>query len=410
MQALILAAGRGSRLGSKSNDLPKCLLEVGRQHLIEHQLETLSEAGVGPIRVVVGYGADEIREVVGIRAEYIQNPRWSVTNSLYSFWLARNWIKGPVMILNSDILYDPNIIEKLLKTEGDAVAYDSTSGHGMEHMKVQVQQGRLVSMSKELSQGEVSGENLGILKLTGESLKILFGHAEKIINEGGEKNWLGSGFCELARERHVEAVDVAGLPWGEADFAFDLDRMRKEVWPAIQRYRSSSSSSWSKPTFKWSLAACGLILIYFLMAFANNPNGKILALENVEIVGGTNVRITAENRSQEWWLIREGETATLSVTGPLELEIDSRLVQLQKTPEAAPYVIEVTLDGNRLGWFNKETSLSRTWNHPEYSICKIRDTFISIPEGTHEVGIRIVASDSGQCLVRAQIEAIGDED
>ena len=85
MQALILAAGRGSRLGGHTADVPKCLLEVGRRPLIEHQLGTLADAGVGPVGMVLGYCADEIKGVVGIRAEYILNPRWNTTNSLYSF-------------------------------------------------------------------------------------------------------------------------------------------------------------------------------------------------------------------------------------------------------------------------------------------------------------------------------------
>ena len=69
MRAIILAAGRGSRLGAGSDDLPKCLLEVGRRRLIEHQLETLSEAGVGPVPMVPGYCADEVRVGVGLPRE-----------------------------------------------------------------------------------------------------------------------------------------------------------------------------------------------------------------------------------------------------------------------------------------------------------------------------------------------------
>ena len=65
IQALILAAGRGSRLGAAGEDAPKSLLQVGRRHLIEHQLDALAESGVGPVHVVVGYGADEVRDLCG---------------------------------------------------------------------------------------------------------------------------------------------------------------------------------------------------------------------------------------------------------------------------------------------------------------------------------------------------------
>ena len=160
IQALILAAGRGSRLGLSSGGIPKPLLEVGRRPLIDHMLQTLADAGVGPVGMVLGYCADEIREIVGIRAEYIHNPRWASTNSLYSFALARDWIRGPVMILNCDLLIHPAIIARLLSCGEDSLAYDSSSGDGREQMSVRLRDGMLADMSKELSRCDADGENM----------------------------------------------------------------------------------------------------------------------------------------------------------------------------------------------------------------------------------------------------------
>src|SRR5262245_6712280 len=130
MRAIILAAGLGSRLGSKGNGQPKALLRIGDGSIIEHQLEMLSSEGVGPIIVVVGHGADEVRKVLGESVEYVVNERPGETNSLYSLWLAREWLKGDVVLLNSDLLFDPSILKNLLATEGNALAYDSLSLNG----------------------------------------------------------------------------------------------------------------------------------------------------------------------------------------------------------------------------------------------------------------------------------------
>ena len=105
MQAVILAAGSGSRLQRVSNGLPKCLLPIGGRPLIEHQLEALSDAGVGNVLVVVGHQADEVRKTLGNRVEYVENTRYDATNSLYSLWLAREWVKGPFVLLNCDLLF-----------------------------------------------------------------------------------------------------------------------------------------------------------------------------------------------------------------------------------------------------------------------------------------------------------------
>ncbi|MCZ6834040.1 MAG: phosphocholine cytidylyltransferase family protein, partial [Acidobacteria bacterium] len=135
---------------------------------------TLAESGVGPAGITVGYGADEVRELVGMRAEYIQSSRWASTNSLYSFWLARDWVKGDVMVLNCDVLFSRQIIERLLDAPGDAIAVDRSSGSGREQMKVECAGDRLVAMSKNMTAAERAGENVGILKLTKDTAHRLF--------------------------------------------------------------------------------------------------------------------------------------------------------------------------------------------------------------------------------------------
>ena len=75
---------------------------MGRRTLIEHQLEMLAHADVGPIAMVVGYCADEIERFVGPQVEYLHNVRWATTNSLFSFAQAKEWVGGDLMILNCD--------------------------------------------------------------------------------------------------------------------------------------------------------------------------------------------------------------------------------------------------------------------------------------------------------------------
>ena len=110
MQAVILAGGVGSRLESMTGGRPKCLVEVGGRPIILHQLDALSDHGIGPVLMVVGYQHEAVREVVGQRVEYLVNERFKETNSLYSLWLAREWIKGDFVLLNSDLLFDPEIL------------------------------------------------------------------------------------------------------------------------------------------------------------------------------------------------------------------------------------------------------------------------------------------------------------
>lgn len=76
MQAVILAAGVGSRLQTVSGGAPKCLIDIGGRALIMHQLEMLADHGVGPVIVVLGYRADEVKAVIGDRAQIVVNERY----------------------------------------------------------------------------------------------------------------------------------------------------------------------------------------------------------------------------------------------------------------------------------------------------------------------------------------------
>lgn len=393
MQALILAAGRGSRLGKTSEDVPKCLLEVGRRPIVEHQLEALAEAGVGPVGMTLGYCADEIKETVGIRAEYILNQRWNVTNSLYSFWLARDWIESSVLILNSDLVFHPQVIERLLSAKGDAIAYDSTSGNAPEHMKVQATRGRLVGMSKEMRADHVAGENVGILCLTKETVGALISEAGKLIEADGEKLWLGSAISGIANERDIRAIDIAPLPWGEIDTAYDLERTRKEIWPAIAQGRGRNRLV--------PLISAALILFLVLLALPvwTGPESA-WATARVEKAGL--VEINAGDRTQLWSLLEENRAAELKVHGPTTLRVETRLLMSTKTP--APYVIEVTVDGERVDWYKETAVASKSWQYGGSTVGKRQQTTLEMTPGQHEVQVRLVAADGGQCLIRVRHE------
>jgi len=397
MQALILAAGRGSRMGKKTHELPKCLLEVGGRTLIEHQLETLADQGVGPVGIVVGYCADEIREVVGIRAEYILNSAWRRTNSLYSFWSAREWIHGPVMVLNSDLLYDPRIIAKLLEVKGDAFAFDSGAGDGAEQMKVQLSDGLLVGMSKELPAEDASGENVGILKFEERTARNLLQRAERIIEDGGENHWMSAAVSELAQEVPIKAVDVSGLPWGEIDFAYDLHRVRKDVWPAIR------SGSRGHRRFAGLLQAAFTIAIAGFLAVVSNliwASSREMTWETIELSDLMAVNIESPVRDQRWWRLDRSDSATFQLSGPTRLRLESRAV-LPESTDLIRYALQVDVDGVPLAWDDHVGRPSQSWTFDGGRLAKHQKIAIEVAEGPHEIRLRMVGTDTQTCLIRA---------
>ena len=123
MQAIILAAGMGKRLGEYTHDNTKCMLEVNGIRLIDRALAALKEANVTRVILVVGYKGQNVKDYVGVHyegipIEYVDNPIYDKTNNIYSLNLAKDYmLSDDTLLLESDIIFDPSILRKLVENE-----------------------------------------------------------------------------------------------------------------------------------------------------------------------------------------------------------------------------------------------------------------------------------------------------
>ena len=230
-EAVILAAGRGSRLAHFTQDKPKCFAEIGGAPLIEHQLRTLQMVGIERISVVTGYRHEDVRRAVRGRARVVRNEDWNDTNSLYSLSLCRGRVRGPMLVMNCDVLVHPLAMQRLMDAPGSAFLYDSSSGDSDEHMKVELDgDGRLDAMSKALPADRTHGENVGILHFEPAAAETLFREAACVLAEGDRNAWMARAVERAARSVPLRGVDISDLPWVEIDFPDDLERARTQVW------------------------------------------------------------------------------------------------------------------------------------------------------------------------------------
>ena len=239
MNAIILAAGKGSRLRGVAGDKPKCLARVGEFSLIERQIMTLRESGVDHITAVVGFSADTVRSECGPDIEYIENPIFFRTSSLYSLWLARHRLVDGFVVLNSDVLFHPQLITDLLTARYEdalLIAYkdETTARFGDEEMKVKVRAGRVVDISKAINPDEADGENVGIVKFSSAGAALLTRQMGMLIAKGTHRAWAPRAFREFARVRPLHAIGTRGLPWIEIDFPEDYHRAINEIVPEIE--------------------------------------------------------------------------------------------------------------------------------------------------------------------------------
>ena len=241
MRGVVLAAGRGSRLNGAAGDKPKCLVRAGGLTLIERQIRSLRRAGIDDIVIVAGCQADRVRRECGPGVQYVENGRFSETNSLYSLWTARALLYDGFVVLNCDVLFHPALLDEVLATQYDAALLidyrrDGQPGfvpYGDEEMKVKVRDGLVVDMSKTMDPAEADGENVGIVKFGPASAPALVEVLDRIVADGGLREWAPRAFREFAQTRPLQAIGTAGYPWIEIDFPEDYQRALREVLPAI---------------------------------------------------------------------------------------------------------------------------------------------------------------------------------
>lgn len=122
MKAIILAAGRGSRLQQFTDDKPKCLNYIGGEPILARQISVLRSCGISDITIVTGYRAGMLRD---FGAKTVHNPAWEKTNMLRSLLCAREEFGHTVIVSYSDIVYGREAVDNLIRQENDAVVvYD----------------------------------------------------------------------------------------------------------------------------------------------------------------------------------------------------------------------------------------------------------------------------------------------
>lgn len=173
MRAIILAAGRGSRLRHLTDERPKCTLEIGGRSLLDRQLDAFRAAGITDIVIVTGYRA-ELLERPAVRTSH--NDDWANNNILLSLMYAEEHLDGEVVVSYSDILYEPPVLDGLLTAEGDILAVCDTAWRAVyvgrtEHPLEQAEKailkgGRIARIGKHLSADDADAEFIGMVRLS----------------------------------------------------------------------------------------------------------------------------------------------------------------------------------------------------------------------------------------------------
>ena len=247
MKAIILSAGRGSRLLPLTTDLPKCLLPVGMTTVLGLQLDTLHAAGVEEAVVVTGFNTAKVEaeiaaRTIGPRVEVLFNPFYQVADNLASCWMVREHMDGDFVIINGDTNFSPEIIESILTAQDTdiAVTIDRTGPYDGDDMKVTLEGTALKAIGKTLAAAQTHGESIGMLRFMGSGVTTFRDMLEDVMRTpAGTKSWYLKAIDGLAKSGvPISTIDITGATWAELDTPEDYEIVRSLFGtPAAARKR-----------------------------------------------------------------------------------------------------------------------------------------------------------------------------
>ncbi len=244
--AVILAAGLGVRMGARGKLMPKGLIPVGGIPMMVQSIDMLRAHGIERIRIVTGHLAEQYQAVFAGQPdiELVHNDHYATTGSLLSLSCGLDGLLGPVLLLESDLVYSP---EALLALDGtrDRLLLSGITGSGDEqYVWAAPAEGRqrFVHVSKDMhAQPEpYFGELVGIMAFTGATVARMRDVAQRELARDPEEHY-EPALVVLAHETPLEAHMIADLPWAEVDDEEMLIRAEREVYPKVLAARTGAA-------------------------------------------------------------------------------------------------------------------------------------------------------------------------
>ena len=235
MRGLILAAGLGSRLKHKTQDIPKAMIEVGGIPIITHQIKALLNNNINEVGVVLGYESKILEKYLleahpDISFEFFKNDRYSTSNSAYSFYLASKFVMNQAYLhLNCDILFSSDMIKKLIDSPFDnviAASFDQKLSDNMELVSV-ASDGKILTMNNMYFESAVA-KAFGLAKFSASSSQLIIKIIKNYLDKGDyNQNYYGI-IRQAVNELDYYSVNAKGMFLSEINTLVDFDSVTKD--------------------------------------------------------------------------------------------------------------------------------------------------------------------------------------
>ncbi|MDX8411499.1 MAG: phosphocholine cytidylyltransferase family protein [Mariprofundaceae bacterium] len=248
--ALLLAAGTGTRLQPLTLDAPKCLTEVGGVPILEQLVNHLRTQRFERLIVVIGHLGDRIQEFLqqyagNMRIDYVINPDYRTSNNIYSLWLARQQIREPFLLVESDLVFEASMLDDMLQPDRMAISRMRPWMNGTT-----VELGARQRVTAFRKGGEICDEarqykTVNLYSVSLDSWSKIEERLSRYVSEGRLGEYYEAVFAEMVADGTLsfDAVFFDADKWYEIDTRADL----REAEHLFVRPQSIASGPPSQP-------------------------------------------------------------------------------------------------------------------------------------------------------------------
>lgn len=250
MKAVLLAAGRGKRLGSTS---PKVLIEIAGKTLLERHLANMHEAGITSLTIVVGFEQQQIRDALAkipapFPIDLIENPDF-VRGSILSLQVATKAgrLDDGGIWMDADVLYPAELLRRLVTSRHEnALLIDASSEESGEEMMVGFRHERANKIARRVGPNwDLAGETVGFAKAGAAAMRVLKRLLDDEIAAGRLDQEYEAAMDKAFAEVAFGFERVDDLPWTEIDFQADIEK----ALGLLPRIESRARAAHQRPVF-----------------------------------------------------------------------------------------------------------------------------------------------------------------
>jgi len=236
-QAVILAAGIGSRLKGTVDDRPKGFIHFGNLPIVEESIAKLTRIGITKIVIVTGYHSEYYEK---LKEKYpfvdtIKNQEFDKTGSMYSLFTAKKLIESDFLLLESDLIYEYNALQVIQNSLfGNCILLSGATKSGDE-VYVGIHENRIVNLSKNHGEiKKVGGELVGISKISYDLYKLMVEHSEKQFKKNPQYQYEDC-LTDLSSLKEINYELVEDLACIEIDDENHFKKAKEIIYPQIQK-------------------------------------------------------------------------------------------------------------------------------------------------------------------------------